>query len=83
GKWKADQIKATGAELVVAACHNCRDQIKKSLTKEFDLGIETKYVWELVSDSLIFKPWTKTEITKARKKRDAQFERDGIDLEEL
>ena len=83
GKWKADQIKATGAEMVVAACHNCRDQIKKSLTKEFDLGIETKYVWELVSDSLIIKPWTKTEITKARKKRDAQFERDGIDLEEL
>jgi hypothetical protein len=36
-----------------------------------------------VSDSLIIKPWTKTEITKARKKRDAQFERDGIDLEEL
>jgi hypothetical protein len=69
--------------MVVAACHNCRDQIKKSLTKEFDLGIETKYVWELVSDSLIIKPWTKTEITKARKKRDAQFERDGIDLEEI
>ncbi|UCD88179.1 MAG: Fe-S oxidoreductase, partial [Desulfobacterales bacterium] len=33
GKWKADQIKATAAELVIAPCHNCRDQIMKSLTK--------------------------------------------------
>ncbi|UCD86745.1 MAG: hypothetical protein JSV01_02920, partial [Desulfobacterales bacterium] len=83
GKWKADQIKATGAELVVAPCHNCRDQIMKSLTKEFDLEIETKYIWELVSDALIVESWNKKEIKKAREKRDAQFERDGIDLEEV
>ena len=84
GKNKADQIKNTGAELVIAPCHNCRDQIMKSLTKEFDMGNceETMYLWELVSEALIMEPWSEEEITKAHAERDAQYERDGIDLEE-
>ena len=31
GSMKAAQIKATGAEIVIAPCHNCRDQILKGL----------------------------------------------------
>ena len=81
GKVKADQIKNTGAELVIAPCHNCRDQIMKGLTKEFDLDLETKYIWELVADSLIVDPWSEEEIKKANELRDAQYERDGIDLD--
>lgn len=53
GRIKARQIRETGAELVVTPCHNCRDQIMKSLNKEYDLGIEVKYLWELVADSLV------------------------------
>jgi len=54
GQRKADQIKATGAKMVVAPCHNCRDQIMKSLRKEYDFkDVEVKYLWELVADSLI------------------------------
>jgi len=53
GRIKARQIKETEAELVVTPCHNCRDQIMKSLNKEYDLGVEVKYMWELVADSLI------------------------------
>ncbi len=53
GRVKARQIQETGAELVIAPCHNCRDQFKKSLNQEYELGIEVKYLWELVSDSLI------------------------------
>ncbi len=53
GRIKARQITESGAELIVAPCHNCRDQIMKSLTKEYDLDIEVKYLWELVADSLI------------------------------
>ena len=68
--------------MVIAPCHNCRDQIMKSLTKEYDLGIETKYLWELVADSLIVEPWSEEEIKKANELRDAQYERDDIDLEE-
>lgn len=53
GRIKARQIQETGAKLVIAPCHNCRDQMMKSLNKEFNLGIEVKYLWELVADSLV------------------------------
>ncbi len=84
GKMKADQIKKSGAEMVMAPCHNCRDQIMKGLAKEFDMGNykETIYIWELVAESLDFEPWSQEEIEKAHAERDAQFERDGVELEE-
>lgn len=83
GKYKAAQIKRTGAELVIASCHNCRDQIMKSLAEEYDLGNykQTMYIWELVSKSLILQPWSAQEIDKARALRDAQFQRDGVSPE--
>ncbi|MFH1092243.1 MAG: (Fe-S)-binding protein, partial [Pseudomonadota bacterium] len=84
GKTKADQIKNTGAELVISPCHNCRDQIKKALPKKWDMGAykETKYIWELVSDALIFEPWSEAEVEQAHALRDEQYERDGVELEE-
>ena len=82
GRVKAKQIQDTKAKLVVAPCHNCRDQIMKSLNKEYDLGIEVKYLWELVADSLIVEPWSEEEVQEAHELRDAQYERDGVDLEE-
>ena len=54
GRIKARQVQETGAELVIAPCHNCRDQLMKSLNQEYDLGIEVKYLWELVADCLIY-----------------------------
>jgi excisionase family DNA binding protein len=53
GRMKARQINECGAELVVTACHGCRDQLKKSLVQEYNLDIEVKYLWELVADALI------------------------------
>ena len=82
GRVKAKQIMDTKAKLVIAPCHNCRDQIMKSLTKEYNLDIETKYLWELVADSLVVEPWSEDEIKKANELRDAQYERDGVDLED-
>ena len=82
GKWKADQIKATGADLVCAPCHNCRDQIMKALTKEFDLPQRTYYIWELVADALVFEPWSEEEMKKSHEERDKQYERDGVDMDE-
>jgi dimethylglycine catabolism B len=84
GKVKADQIKDTGAEIVVAPCHNCRDQIMKGLPKVHDMGNykETLYLWELVANVLDYEPWSAEEIDKGHEARDAQFERDGIVLEE-
>ena len=48
GSMEADQIKATGAEIVVAPRHNCRGRIMKGLSKVHDLGTykETLYLWE-------------------------------------
>ncbi|MCL4502511.1 MAG: (Fe-S)-binding protein [Deltaproteobacteria bacterium] len=91
GSMKSAQIKATGAEIVVAPCHNCRDQIMKGLAAEhkkgregFDMGNyeETLYLWEMVANVLDIEPWTEEEQAKAKELRDAQFERDGIELEE-
>lgn len=53
GRMKARQVKDSEAKLVIAPCHNCRDQLKKSLSQEYDLNINVKYLWELVADSLI------------------------------
>lgn len=85
GKTKADQIKNTGAELVIAPCHNCRDQIMKGLPKVHDMGNyhETLYLWELVANCLVYEPWSEEEIKKAHAERDKQFERDDIDLEDM
>jgi hypothetical protein len=82
GRVKAKQIKDTGAKMVIAPCHNCRDQIMKGLNKEYDLGIEVKYIWELVADSLVIDPWDEEEVEKAHALRDAQYERDEIVLDE-
>ncbi len=89
GQEKADQIKDSGAEIVIAPCHNCRDQILKGLGGEhkkgkMDMGNykETLYLWELVANCLEFEPWSAAEIEAGHAARDAQFERDGVELEE-
>jgi len=89
GRMKADQIKESGAEIVIAPCHNCRDQIMKGLGAEhkkgkMDMGNyqETLYLWELVANCLDFEPWSEAEIEAGHAARDAQFERDGVELEE-
>ena len=53
GRFKAEDIRATGADLVIAGCSNCRDQIMKNLKPKYKLPIEVKYVWEMVADALI------------------------------
>jgi hypothetical protein len=53
GRFKAQQIAASKAGLVITACHNCRDQIMKCLRREYDLKVDVKYIWELVADSLV------------------------------
>jgi len=51
-KIKADQIKATGAEVVVTSCHNCVDGLS-DLIKHYKLGCEVKQLVDLVADALI------------------------------
>jgi Fe-S oxidoreductase len=54
GRTKAGQIKATGAKIVAAPCHNCVDQLR-DLNKEYKLGVDVKTVCELVAGALV---WT-------------------------
>jgi Fe-S oxidoreductase len=52
GEVKAEQIRATGAKIVAAPCHNCADQLLE-LNKKYQLGVEIKAVVELVYEALV------------------------------
>ena len=49
---KADQIRNTGASIVVTPCHNCVDQLIQ-INNIFKLGVNIKTLAEVVADSLI------------------------------
>jgi Fe-S oxidoreductase len=51
GKKKAEQIRQTGAKVVVTNCFNCMTQIR-DLNKAYELNIEVKSIVELVAESL-------------------------------
>jgi len=52
GQVKADQIKATGAKIVVTPCHNCYDQIT-DLNEEYNLGIKVSSLKEVISELMV------------------------------
>lgn len=52
GRIKAEQIKATGADVVITPCHNCVDQLIQ-INHTYKLGVEIKSVAEIVADALI------------------------------
>lgn len=49
---KADQIRNTGANIVVTPCHNCVDQLSQ-INIHFKLGVQIKTMAEIVADALI------------------------------
>ncbi len=52
GRIKADQIRKTGAQIVVTPCHNCIDQLSE-LNREYDLEVDIKTISEVVADALV------------------------------
>jgi Fe-S oxidoreductase len=52
GAVKAEQIKAAGAKVVAAPCHNCADQLLE-INKRYSLGVEVLSVCELVYNALV------------------------------
>jgi len=52
GKPKADQIKATGADVVVASCDNCRHQLTE-LNDFYKLDTKVTGLSELVSEAML------------------------------
>jgi Fe-S oxidoreductase len=65
GRLKARQIAEAGSNLVITACHNCRDQLRKSLNNEYDLNIEVKYLWQLVAEALVLPDHHSSKLTPA------------------
>ncbi len=49
---KANQIRKTGAKIVVTPCHNCVDQLTQ-VNIAFKLGVQIKTLAEIVADALI------------------------------
>jgi Fe-S oxidoreductase len=51
-KVKADQLKATGAKVVVTTCHNCVDALT-DLIRHYKLGMKVAQLVNLVSSALV------------------------------
>jgi CheY-like chemotaxis protein len=52
GKIKADQLKATGAKVVVTSCHNCVDGLT-DLIRHYKLGMKVAQLVNLVANAMI------------------------------
>jgi Fe-S oxidoreductase len=53
GKAKADQIKATGAEIVATSCHNCLDQLDE-IKRHYKLKVKIQNLSELVAAAVVW-----------------------------
>ena len=51
-KVKADQLKATGAKIVVTSCYNCVDGLT-DLIRHYKLGMEVTQLVNLVANAVI------------------------------
>jgi len=63
-KIKADQLKATGAKIVVTSCHNCVDGLS-DLIRHYKLGMEVKQLVNLVADALVIEEQVPAEAPAA------------------
>ena len=52
GEIKAEQIRKTGANVVITPCHNCVDQLNQ-INHTYKLNVEIKSIAEVVADALV------------------------------
>jgi Fe-S oxidoreductase len=53
GKAKADQVLATGAEILATSCHNCLDQLDE-VKRAYKLKVKIQNLSELVANAIIW-----------------------------
>ncbi|MEW5831152.1 MAG: (Fe-S)-binding protein [Chloroflexota bacterium] len=53
GKAKADQILATGAEIVATSCHNCLDQLDE-VKRHYKLKVKIQNLSELTANAIVW-----------------------------
>jgi Fe-S oxidoreductase len=76
GKPKADQIRKTGARVVVAACENCRLQIG-DLNERYDLNVHVTALTDLVVRAMLLpKPLPGAEAEHLFEGEKAEIEKD-------
>ncbi|MEJ2095576.1 MAG: (Fe-S)-binding protein [Deltaproteobacteria bacterium] len=49
---KAEQVKKTGAKILVTACENCHEQLK-NLNDHYKLGVEVRFLSSMIADALV------------------------------
>ena len=54
GKRKAEQLRATGAEIVIAPCANCKKQLRE-IIQDHGLAMEVKGLHDLIFTALDLK----------------------------
>lgn len=53
GKAKADQVRATGAEILATSCHNCLDQLDE-VKRHYKLKVKVQNLSELVANAIVW-----------------------------
>lgn len=82
-RYKYQQIKDSGADVVVVGCSNCRDQIMRRIPKFYpDCNYEVKYLWQLVAEALVIEPWDAERIAAAQAEAQEQWARLGVEQQE-
>ena len=54
GKIKADEIRATGATVILQSCHNCTDQLKE-ISEHYKIGARVMNLAELLTEAIVLK----------------------------
>jgi Fe-S oxidoreductase len=62
GRIKADQLKATGADIVVTSCHNCVDGLT-DVIRHYDVGMEVTQLVNLVANALVLEKKVTVPVT--------------------
>jgi len=85
GRFKAEQIEASGADVIVVGCSNCRDMMMRRLPKYYpnNRKYEVKYIWQVIAEALVIEPWSAEEIAKAEAEATAQWEKLGVVMDEM
>ncbi len=54
---KADQLKATGAQVLIAPCHNCHSGLE-DIVEHYKLGMEVKFLGDIIYETMDKKIYT-------------------------
>ena len=66
GELKVEQIRNTGAKIVVSPCENCRLQLD-TLNEKYDMGVKITSMMDLVVDNMQFTDEKRGSVKKTRK----------------